>query len=361
MTTRFLVIAAVMVVVALACMLVPMLRSARREGRPRAPFWLSLLLALATPPVVFALYLAVGTPQALQAVPPPDHLDLAAATAQLRANLADKPDDARGWALLAQAYSTLRQPKATLEALDHLLKLKPDDPDAMVAWVEASAESHPDHLIGDAARTKLQRVLAQDPTHQRALWLLGISDFQRGDYADATRQWETLLPLLQPGSKVAATVQEELAEARSRANGATVGAAPVADPAPAAPGAPPAEGSAAAGAVALIVNVRLDPKLANRLRPGDALFVFARAIDGPPMPLAVTRLHPSRLPVQVTLTDKMAMAPGLELSKYAKVQVAARISKSGGATAEPGDLEAAPVEVATSSRTPIALTIDKVD
>jgi cytochrome c-type biogenesis protein CcmH len=355
-TTRFLVIAAIMVVVALACVLVPMLRAARREGRPRAPFLLALLLALVVPPAVLAMYLAIGTPQALQPVTLGERADLAEATAQLQASLAKKPGDAQGWALLAQAYAAMGQPQQALEALDHLLKLKPDDPDAMVAWAEARAETSSSHRIDDASRDKLQRALQIDPGHQRALWLLGISDFQRGRYADAASQWKTLLPLLQPGSKVAVAVQQELAEAEARARGGTQTAElAAADPAPA------ASSAAATRTVALTVSVKLAPDLASKVQPGDTLFVFARAVDGPPMPLAVARLKASELPAKVTLTDAMAMTPAMTLSKFPKVSVTARISKSGEAMPQAGDLESAPAEVATDSHAPVALTIDKVD
>jgi cytochrome c-type biogenesis protein CcmH len=351
---RFLVIAAIMVVVALACVLVPMLRSARREGRPRIPFVIALILALVTPPIVLGAYLAIGTPQALQAAPADNAADLASATRQLQENLARKPDDAQGWALLAQAYSALGQPRQALDALNHLLKLKPDDPDAMVAWAEARAEMAPSHLIDDDARTKLQQAVQIEPTHQRALWLLGISDFQRKDYTGATKHWKTLLPLLKPGSKVATAVQQELAAAEAHAGGGTQGTAlAAADPAPAS--------SSAGNAIALHVTVKLDPKLASEVQPGDTLFVFARAVNGPPMPLAVARLKASDLPAKITLTDAMAMTPQTTLSKFDRVDVVARISKTGNAMPQAGDLESAPVEIATDARKPIALTIDKVD
>lgn len=356
MTTRFLVIAALMLVAALACVLVPLLRSARREGRPRAPFLLALALALVVPPLVLGAYLMIGTPQALQSASAvDDHATLVDATQQLRASLQRKPDNAEGWALLAQAYSALKQPRQALDALDHLLKLKPDDPDALVAWVEATAETSPTHEIDDASRAKLQRALQIEPTHQRALWLLGISDFQRNDYADAAKQWKTLLPLLQPGSRVAVAVQQELTEAQARMDGSTNATLAAADPAPVTPSA------ANRADVALTVTVRLDPKLSAKVESGDTLFVFARAVDGPPMPLAVARLKASDLPAKVTLTDAMAMTPAMTLSKFPKVRVAARISRSGNAMPQAGDLESAPVEVATDSHAPVTLTIDKVD
>jgi len=355
MTTRFLVIAAIMVVAALACVLVPMLRSARREGRPRGPFVLALILALVTPPIVLGAYLAVGTPQALQAVPAGENqATLVDATRQLQESLQRKPNDAQGWALLAQAYSALDQPQQALDALNHLLKLKPDDPDAMVAWVEATAETSPSHRIDDVSRAKLQHALQIEPTHQRALWLLGISDFQRNDYAGAAKQWKVLLPLLEPGSRVAETVKQQLAEAEARAGGTQSTGLTEADPAT-------ASSTAATSSVVLDVTVKLDPKLAAKVQPADTLFVFARAVNGPPMPLAVARLKASQLPAKVTLTDAMAMTPAMMLSKFPKVSVAARISKSGDAMPQAGDLESAPVEVATDSHAPVALTIDKVD
>jgi cytochrome c-type biogenesis protein CcmH len=352
-TTRFLLIAAVMVVVALACVLVPMLRTARREGRPRAPFVLALVLALLTPPLVLGMYLAIGTPQALHALPSTGPAALAKAAEQLRASLDQKPDDAQGWALLSQAYSALNQPAQAMAALDRLLKLKPDDPDALVAWVEAAAETSPTHAIDAAARAKLRHALRIQPTHQRALWLLGISDFQRARYADAARHWQALLPLLQPGSKVALTVQQELAEAQARAAGSQAGATRANSTTSGNP--------ASAAAVALKVTVKLDPKFADRVKPDDTLFVFARAVGGPPMPLAVARLKASALPASVTLTDAMAMTPRFRLSEYPDVQVTARISKSGDAMSQPGDLESRPVRVATNRRSPVALTIDRLD
>lgn len=363
MTTRFLVIAAMMVVVALACVLVPMLRTARREGRPRAPFVLALLLALVTPPAVLATYLMVGTPQALQPMPAPDRADLASATEQLKASLQKNPGDPRGWALLAQAYTALGQPRQAMEALDQLLALQPGDPDAMTAWVEAAADANPEHLIDDASRAKLQRALQIDPTHQRALWLLGISDFQRGQFADAAKQWRTLVPLLQPGSTVALTVQQQLTEAEARAGMTQPDTPQQGMTAAASPAAPTATANAAAtrDAVALKITVKLDPSLAGKVGPDDTLFVYARAVDGSPMPLAVARLAAPTWPAEVTLTDALAMTPQRNLSRYPEVQVAARISRSGNAMPQAGDMESSPVTVATNRRAPVAVTIDRVD
>ncbi|MER3546792.1 MAG: c-type cytochrome biogenesis protein CcmI, partial [Rhodanobacteraceae bacterium] len=112
--------------------------------------------------------------------------------------------------------------------------------------------------------------------------------------------------------------------------------------------------------VTLKVQVRLDSKLASKMSPSDTLFVFARAIDGPSMPLAVARLPATSLPQTVTLTDAMAIRPQLKLSSFPRVQVYARISKSGDALPHAGDLESQPVQVATAAKQLVVLTIDHV-
>ena len=108
------------------------------------------------------------------------------------------------------------------------------------------------------------------------------------------------------------------------------------------------------------VQVQLAPALRDKLRPGAALFVYARAEQGPPMPLAVARLDASQLPATVTLTDAMAMAPQLKLSSADKVFVGARISASGQAIAQSGDLEGDAGVVAVDQAGPIRIVIDKV-
>ncbi|HEY8681994.1 MAG TPA: hypothetical protein VIM06_02385, partial [Rhodanobacter sp.] len=110
----------------------------------------------------------------------------------------------------------------------------------------------------------------------------------------------------------------------------------------------------------LRVQVTLAPALKDKLAPGDVLFVYARAENGPPMPLAVARLDASQLPASVTLTDAMAMTPVMKLSSVTRVFVGARISHSGQPIAQSGDLEGDAGTVAVDSRTPIKISIDKV-
>ena len=364
--------AALMLAAALACAAVPLLRAGRRAGRARAPFVLALALVFTLPIAAIGLYALFGTPSALQPQASTSSMDLASATAELRAKLQRDPNHPEGWVLLAQAYTSMGRLDDARDAFGQALKLKPNDPDIMVAYAEADAQARPDHRIDGQARALLERAVALQPDHQRGLWLLGISDYQLGRYDDATAHWQRLLKLLPSDSKLASAVKAQIAMAQARAQGKTQAEAEVLAQTVAAQNAitnetaddadvkPASNAPSTPGSAVLKVEVKLDPKLASKISPADTLFVFARAIDGPPMPLAVARLSAASLPKTVTLTDAMAMAPQLKLSMFPRVQVSARISKSGDALPHAGDLESQPMQAATDAKRPVVLTIDRV-
>ena len=349
MKIAFIVLAALMVALALAVLLVPLVRQGRRSGRSRGVFVLSLGIALVLPLGTGLLYLLVGTPTALNSVSAQARtaISLPQAIAELREHLAQQPDDQQGWMLLAQTHSMLRQPGDARDAYDHVLKLDANNAEAMVGWAENDSMLRADHKIEGRARSLLQRAVQLHPDNQRGLWLLGISDFQRGDYRAAAATWRLLQPQLEPGSSVAKSVAEQIAVADARAGGA------------------PADTSSSAAAskpqgASLQVTVTLAPALQGKLAEGDVLYVYARAPDGPPMPLAVARIDPVRLPATVTLNDAMAMTPAFKLSSVEQVFVGARISHSGQPTAAPGDLEGDAGVVAVIRKAPIQIVIDKV-
>jgi cytochrome c-type biogenesis protein CcmH len=347
----FLVIAAVMVAVALALLLWPLLRQGREAGRPRSVFVIALLIALLLPLGTGALYLLVGTPNALNSASyKAPSLSMEQALIELRSHLQQQPDDLQGWMLLAQTSSMLRQPADARDAFEHALKLAPNNAEAMIGWAENDSMTRDDHRIEGRARDLLVQAVKLHPDSQRGLWLLGISDSQSGNYRDAAATWRLLQPQLEPGSNVAKSVAEQIAIADARANGAPASSS----------SSNRAERNTTVQGAALQVQVALAPALKNKLATGDVLFVYARSPQGPPMPLAVAKLDPASLPATVTLTDAMAMTPASKLSSASQVFVGARISHSGQPEAQPGDLEGDAGVVAVDRKTPIKITIDKV-
>ncbi len=111
---------------------------------------------------------------------------------ELRAHLAEKPDDLQAWTLLAQTSAMLHNTADARDAYDHILKLDPNNADAMVGWAEADAMLKSDHVIGDRAVALLKHAVQLQPDSQRGLWLLGTSEFQQGNYAGAAATWRLL-------------------------------------------------------------------------------------------------------------------------------------------------------------------------
>ncbi len=350
MKIAFYASAAAMVAVALAALLLPLIRQGRRNGRSRGVFVLALAIAFVLPLTAGLLYLRIGTPAALNGVALQGNMPLTMeqAVAQLHAHLAEKPDDLQAWTLLAQTSTMMHNMDDARDAYDHILKLDPNNADAMVGWAEADAMAKSDHVIGTRAVALLKHAVQLQPDNQRGLWLLGTSQFQQGNFAAAAATWRLLEQQLEPGSKVAKAVAEQITQADARAGGAPAEAATrtVATTTPA--------------GVSLQVQVSLAPALKDKLAAGDVLFVYARATQGPPMPLAVARLDPAHLPTTVTLDDAMAMTPTMKLSSVTKVFVGARISHSGQPIAQPGDLEGNAGIVDVSRKTPIDILISKV-
>jgi cytochrome c-type biogenesis protein CcmH len=343
--TVFFLAAAAMIAVALTALLLPLVRQGRRSGRSRGVFALTLAIAFVLPLSAAGLYWLVGTPAALngvsaEAAPP---LSMQQALIELRAHLTRQPDDVQGWMLLAQTSAMQRDAAGARDAYDHVLALDANNAEAMVGWAENDSVLRSDHLIEGRALDLLKRAVQMHPDSQRGLWLLGISDFQHGDYRHAAATWRLLQPQLEPGSNVAKAVAEQIAVADARADGAPADAA-----------APASQGAA------LQVQVTLTPALKDKLLPGDTLFVYARADKGPPMPLAVAKVDASRLPTSVTLTDAMAMTPAMRLSSVTRVFVGARISHSGQPIAQSGDMEGDAGVVDVDRKAPITISIDKV-
>ncbi|MDQ6646465.1 MAG: tetratricopeptide repeat protein [Pseudomonadota bacterium] len=344
MKIAFFITAAVMLAAALALVLIPLIRQGRRSGRGGSIFALVLAMAFVLPVSAGGLYLLIGTPAALNGVAarsaPPMSMDQA--ISELSTHLAEQPDDAKGWMLLAQTRTMQREPQAARDAYDRALKLEPNNAEAMIGWAESDSMLSDQHLIDGRALALLKRAVLLHPDSQRGLWLLGIGNYQHGNYADAAAIWRLLQPQLEPGSAVAQAVAEQIVKADARAGGTA---------------APAVTTSTAA---ALEVDVTLSPSLHSKLAPGDTLFVYARTPTGSPMPLAVARLDAATLPVKVTLDDAMAMTPSMKLSSVKQVFVGARISHAGQPVARPGDLEGNAGIVPVDSQSPIKITIDKV-
>lgn len=190
----------------------------------------------------------------------------------------------------------------------------------------------------------IERALAVEPTHVKALWLAASAARESADHAKALALWERLAKVLPPGSDDARIIEANIVEARTASQGASA-------PAPSA--------SAGPASARIRGTVSIDDKLRTELSGNETLFVFARAVNGPPMPLAVVRKQASELPLTFELDDSMALMPAAKLSGAQQVIVGARVSKSGNAIAQPGDLQGATEAVEVGPDVQVRIVIDK--
>jgi cytochrome c-type biogenesis protein CcmH len=176
----------------------------------------------------------------------------------------------------------------------------------------------------------VKRALEIDPQHVKSLALAGTAEFERRNYAAAIGYWQRILKVVPQESEFAQSVAGSIEEAR-KLGGDTL----------AQKKAPTVKGKQSLQGV-----VSVEPSLAASLSPSDTVFVLARPVSGSRMPLAVARTTVAALPYRFTLDDSMAMAPGATISSHAKVVVAARVSKSGNAISQKGDIEGTSAPVA---------------
>jgi cytochrome c-type biogenesis protein CcmH len=297
---------------------------------------LALVLIAVVPLFAAALYLAVGNPAALAPGSDPHAFDsqqLTALVERLAARMRENPDDAEGWRLLGRSYAALGRFPESLDAYAKAVERKPRDADLLADMADVLATTRSERLQGEPEKL-VMRALEIDPQNLKALALAGTAAFERKDFNSAARYWQRMLPLVPPESEDARSIQANIAEAQSQLKSG-----------------PPA--------AALKGTVRLSPELKGKAAPGDVVFIFARAAQGPPMPLAVKRARVRDLPIEFALDDSMAMAPGMNLSAHGRVIVGARVSKSGDPAPKPGDLQGASAPVANDAQG-VSVVIDTV-
>jgi cytochrome c-type biogenesis protein CcmH len=342
------------------------------EGTVKAPIPSSqsqsqlvpLTLAVVIPLASMVLYLKLGTPAAIthpsvSALSQPERSDdrhqtvagLDSLAERLKQKLEQDPTDGGGWALLARSYVELARHAEAAPIYEKAVTLLPDDAQLLADYADALGVLH-DRKLAGKPELLIRRALEIDPRNVKALMLAGTVAFDRKDYAQAVTYWERARAGLSADAEPEVT-QELIAgivEARSllgaeqqRVSPATVATVPP---------------DMSRKADAITGKVRLATNLVGNGSSTDTLFVFARAVEGPPMPVAIVRATKSDLPFTFRLDDSNSPMPARKLSEAGTVVVVARLSKSGDAMPKSGDLEGISLPVKPGS-SGITVVIDR--
>lgn len=334
----------------------------------RKPWKLAVAAGLAVPAIAFGLYMLLGRPQmadpeVLAAFKgPANEHQVNELVDTLARKVRERPDDAKGWTLLARSMAALGRFQESADAYAHLVTLQPDDPMVLADYADALGMAQGRTLAGKPYELA-KAALKLDPAYPKALALAGTAALDAADYPAALRYWERLRDGLAADSPDKPQVQSVIAEVHERAAkaGVKLAGSPPDVQAPVAVAKAPAAAKApgAAAGASVTGSVTLAPEVAARVKGSETLFVFARAENGPRMPLAIVRGSARELPMKFTLDDSQAMAPNMKLSAFPAVRIEARVSSSGNATAQAGDLVGASPVVKPGARD-VKIVIDKV-
>jgi len=264
-------------------------------------------------------------------------------SARLEQTVQAQPDSAEAWYFLGRTYMAQNRAADGARAFERAVGIAGRQPELLGQWAQALYFAN-DRKWSAELQALTDEALKADPQEVTSLGLLGIAAFEGKRFKDAIDFWERLLAVLPAEDPSHEAIQGGIERARERltAAGETLPEAP-----------------ASAIAAALKVRVELAASLKGKVQPSDTVFIFARAVSGPPMPLAVKRLTVADLPAEVALSDADAMMPQLKLSNFPQVQLVARISRAGNATA--GEWIGRSQPLASGTQAQQQLTIDSPD
>jgi cytochrome c-type biogenesis protein CcmH len=329
----FVVLAAVLIVAGVAAIAIPLLR--RVPGQPDPAPWAALAAAGVIVIGSAVLYASLSN-WSWRAEPAADSPQTM--VARLARKLERDPSDLNGWLMLGRSYVVLEQYPLALRAFERADRLAGGkNAEALVGEGESLTLADESALDGPAGRL-FEQALALDPNSGKALFFTGAAAVRRGDLPLARERFSKLLALNPPANIRPLLEQQVAAIDQKLAGGGGAQPAPNGTPSTARAQSPVPGGGASQGdaSAAVRVNVVLAPALSKSTPEAAPLFVFVRDPAQPGPPLAVKRLT-SRFPQTVELTSSDSMVPGRAFATGQKVQVVARIARSGNPVAASGD------------------------
>jgi cytochrome c-type biogenesis protein CcmH len=310
-----------------------------------------IAIAILLPLIAVGLYAVLGSPAAVLSVGAQTQratADMEQLAARLASKLEQSPDNPEGWSMLARSYASMGRWDEAERAYG---RIGPDlnrNAELLAEFAEMLVQKN--NGFDDRSRDLIGKALQLEPNNMLALFLGGGDAFSSGKYAQAAALWERLLPQLEAGSEDARMVEANLDKARERGG--------------VRPGAVAQQGAgkqpAKATAKSVSGRVELAPALKGKANPDDVVFIFARAINGPRMPLAAQRARVADLPLEFMLDDSQAVMQGATISSVDSVRVEVRVSKSGTANPGKGDLTGKSAAVKPGAKG-LKVVIDQID
>jgi len=314
---------------------------------------ISIILLLVIPVFVISVYSFIGTPNSIEKLvlvsdlknTKSDSEKLVSVEQMLKRverRLLDDPNNSDDWLMLANSYVVLKRYPEAIRALENLYRLKGDDPSLLFRYADVLAMANSGIFAGKPSEL-IKKALQLDPQNTMGLWLAGLVAYEEGEVKKAINYWENVLPKLEIGSEEEKNIRKYIQFAKENNNISIQN-----------------NGSITQEKIeySLKLSIELSPNFTN-INKNKAVFIYAKPINSPNnMPIIVLRKTVADLPLLVEMNDSMSMLPSNKLSDYKSVQVLARISNSGNAKSEKGDLIGIVESMSTTSKNITKLIIN---
>ena len=314
---------------------------------------ISIILLLVIPVFVISVYSFIGTPNSIEKLvlvsdlknTKSDSEKLVSVEQMLKRverRLLDDPNNSDDWLMLANSYVVLKRYPEAIRALENLYRLKGDDPSLLFRYADVLAMANSGIFAGKPSEL-IKKALQLDPQNTMGLWLAGLVAYEEGEVKKAINYWENVLPKLEIGSEEEKNIRKYIEFAKENNNISIQN-----------------NGSITQEKIeySLKLSIELSPNFTN-VNKNKVVFIYAKPINSPNnMPIIVLRKTVADLPLLVEMNDSMSMLPSNKLSDYKSVQVLARISNSGNAKSEKGDLIGIVESMSTTSKNITKLIIN---
>ncbi|MEA1889433.1 MAG: c-type cytochrome biogenesis protein CcmI [Pseudomonadota bacterium] len=328
------------------------------SGRQLSSKGTLIALLVIVPLLSLSLYQMLGSPQYLDVAGPGKPATSPTGSMQpgevpsmeemisgLQKKTAEKPDDPNAWYLLGRLYAATDRFEESVAAYEKLVEVSDRQPTALVVLADSLAMTQGGSLAGRPILL-VNEALGKEPSHTTALWMAGQAAADQKQYLKAIDYWQRASPGLKDNTEMQAELRKMIDETVVLAKQAGMEVAEISLP-------------EASTDVSVSIEVTIDPSLLQQIRENDVLFIFARAVSGPPMPLAAIKRQARELPVSIVLDDSSLLRPGSSLSQFKQLKLGARVSHSGQPVAQSGDLQSEIQVIEPGSKEVILLHIDQ--
>ncbi|MCW8909583.1 MAG: c-type cytochrome biogenesis protein CcmI [Gammaproteobacteria bacterium] len=318
---------------------------------------LAFSLLIIIPVAAAVLYYQLGEFDAItgnvetvtDSMPQPPNMSMEEAITGLKARLKAEPDNPEGWFMLARTYAAIQQYDDAVSAYEKTLELVGENANLLLHYADVVIMSQGGRMT-DKAGDAISKAIQLEPENMQGLWMAGMLASAKSDYKQALTYWYKLDPMLDNDINSQTQLREQIASAEKNLSSDSLSVIKR----------DVAVSSEAVAKAEITVHVSLDDSVKDKVSATDTLFIYAKAMQGPPMPLAAVKHSVGVLPVTVKLNDAMAMMPAMKLSNFDQVKISAVVSKSGQPGMNSGDLFAELGSVAVIANQKVSLVINQI-